>query len=403
MNTLLQIEIYTFQHKQMRVLGTYEEPWFAVKDICNILGISNVTMALKNIPEKWKGVKKFLTPSGEQEMLVVNEAGFYKLIIRSTKPEAQPFQEWACEEVFPSIRKKGEYILEEYKAKLEAQQKLLEKSKEILDEKESELEKQTKLTEEQAKALYDKNQLIKSLQREKQVVKGEKIVYLATADTAEEKGIYTIGKAKDINSRLDDYNANKLFNFKMVKYISCKSFTLMTAIEKIMLSKFNRYKCLSNRDVFKLPVGKDVTFFTQWYDYIEKFCEDIEDNIKLEEETFEEQKRLEKEKQKTRYQEIKDEQNKKVQCECGAIVSNHHLARHKTTGKHITTMKSKERVELEKRTKENQIVVEVVPVMTRVCDLCKVEKPLDEKNFTSIVYSFVSCDNKNKKKINNIV
>jgi prophage antirepressor-like protein len=38
----------------------------------------------QSLPDKWKGYRKFLTPSGEQELLVVNEAGFYRLIIRST-------------------------------------------------------------------------------------------------------------------------------------------------------------------------------------------------------------------------------------------------------------------------------------------------------------------------------
>ena len=59
-------------------------------------------------------------------MLVVNEAGLYKLIMRSNKPIAEKFQEWVCEDVLPSIRKKGEYILEEYKQKLEKQEKELE-------------------------------------------------------------------------------------------------------------------------------------------------------------------------------------------------------------------------------------------------------------------------------------
>jgi hypothetical protein len=81
---------------------------------------------------------------------------------------------------------------------------------------------------------------------------------------------------------------------------------------------------------------------------LKNFAEDIEDNLKLEEESAEEQKRLEKEKLNIKYL----EENKKVECECGTIVSNHHLALHKTSGKHITIMKSKERVELEKRAKE---------------------------------------------------
>jgi prophage antirepressor-like protein len=123
-----------------------------------IFEIANVTMALKNIPDKWKGVKKFLTPSGPQEMLYVNEAGLYKFVMRSNKPVAEKFQEWVCEEVLPSLRKKGEYVLEEYKIKLKEQQKQLDSEK--------------KKTEEQQDLIEKKDERIKKLQRETQVVKG---------------------------------------------------------------------------------------------------------------------------------------------------------------------------------------------------------------------------------------
>ncbi len=133
------------------VIGTHENPMFAAKDICNILGLSNSTISLRNIPDKWKGANKLLTPSGEQDMLTVTEAGLYKLVMRSTKPIAEKFQEWICEDVLPSIRKKGEYVLEEYKKKIEEQQKQLElKSKEV---------------EEKTQALSNEQKLVVSLKK----------------------------------------------------------------------------------------------------------------------------------------------------------------------------------------------------------------------------------------------
>jgi prophage antirepressor-like protein len=274
----IPIEIYNFQSKQLRVVGTYEDPWFAVKDICDILGLSNTHQSLLNIPDKWKGVCKINTPSGPQDMSIVNEAGMYKQILRSNKPAAIPFQEWVCEDVLTSIRKKGEYVLQEYKEKLEEQQKQLEQK---------DLE-----TKEQQKALKAKDEQIKKLQRETQVVNGKNVVYLCTTDEKEQEGVYTVGKTMNLKKRLDVYNNNKLYNFKIVKYISCKSSKLMDAIEQVILSKFNKYKSLSKRDVFQLPQGKDVSFFTQWYDYLNVCCEDIEDGITLEERTEEEKQEL---------------------------------------------------------------------------------------------------------------
>jgi prophage antirepressor-like protein len=47
------------------------------------------------------------------------------LILKSKKQIAKKFQEWVCDEVLPSIRKKGEFILESYKKKLEEKDKEL--------------------------------------------------------------------------------------------------------------------------------------------------------------------------------------------------------------------------------------------------------------------------------------
>jgi prophage antirepressor-like protein len=264
-----------FNKDEVRIVGTLSDPWFVVKDICKILDIKDNRSCLRIIPEEWKVDKKISTSGGEQKMNTINEYGLYKLIMRSDKPIAQKFQEWICGEVLPSIRRKGEYKLEEYKQKIEEQ-----------------------------------NNRIKKLQRETQVVEGKNVVYLATSEESEKDGIYTVGKAINLKNRLQAYNDNKLHNFKIVKYISCKSIQLMDAIEKIILAKFNKYKIISKRDVFQLPKEKDVSFFTKSYDYFSNYFEDIEDNIELEEPSEQEQELLNDE-IKEEKKEPKSEYNKK--------------------------------------------------------------------------------------------
>ena len=58
-------------------------------------------------------------------MRIINEAGLYKLIMRSNKPIAQKFQEHVCEVILPSIRKQGEYKL----------QSIIDKNKELEENK----------------------------------------------------------------------------------------------------------------------------------------------------------------------------------------------------------------------------------------------------------------------------
>ena len=46
-------------------------------------------------------------------LLWVNESGLYRLIMRSDKPNAKPFQKWVTREVLPSIRKTGSYSIQQ--------------------------------------------------------------------------------------------------------------------------------------------------------------------------------------------------------------------------------------------------------------------------------------------------
>ena len=279
-NNLLQIvDNSLFEGKVVRITGSFENPWFVAKDICDILGLNNVTNAVKHIPDKWRSSKILNTISGDQNVNIINESGLYKLVMRSNKPIAQKFQEWVCDDVLPNIRKKGEYRMnEEYQLKLTA----IENEKKKLEEEKDYAEH----------LLKQKEDHIKKLQRETQIVDGKNVVYLCTTDDQEPKGVFTVGKAINLKNRLQAYNNNKLHNFKVVKYISCKSARLMDCIEQMILHKLNKYKIFSNRDVFQLPDGKDVYFFTQWFDYLNKMCDDIEDDIVIEDRTDEEEHEL---------------------------------------------------------------------------------------------------------------
>ena len=105
-------ETITFSKKNIRILGSYNEPWFVAKDICEILQLKDVSNALLNIPEKWKGTNNFRTLGGNQDMLIINESALYKLIMRSNKPIAQKFQEVVCDDILLTLRRKGEYKIQ---------------------------------------------------------------------------------------------------------------------------------------------------------------------------------------------------------------------------------------------------------------------------------------------------
>jgi len=218
--------------------------------------------------------------------------------------------------------------------------KLEETLHEVIDEESNELRLQIEMKEE---IIQKKDEKIKKLQRETQVVDGRNVCYLCTTEEKEIEGIFTVGKAVNLKNRLNNYNNNKLFNFKMVYYISCKSVQLMDAIEKIILSKLNTYKIVSTRDVFQLPEGKDVSFFTQWFEYMRKFCDDIEEDIVLEERTEEEIKELndenieENKKAKSEYnKEYRSEHHEEIlEREANFRVMNKEILRERTLDYHF--------------------------------------------------------------------
>lgn len=86
------------------------EPWFAAKDVCELLGLDNSRQAVSRLDDDEKGVINSDTPGGKQELTFVNESGMYALIFQSRKPQARAFRKWVTGEVLPSLRKYGYYV-----------------------------------------------------------------------------------------------------------------------------------------------------------------------------------------------------------------------------------------------------------------------------------------------------
>lgn len=111
MSNQIQFQSFNFHSNAVRVItDPTGEFWFCGTDVCSILGYTNAPKALKDHCKE-KGITKryTLTEKGNQELIFINEPNLYRLIIKSRKPEAEPFEAWVFEEVLPQIRKKGSY------------------------------------------------------------------------------------------------------------------------------------------------------------------------------------------------------------------------------------------------------------------------------------------------------
>lgn len=85
------------------------EPCFVTKDVLGILELDRT--ALRKLDDDEKGVDLIHTLGGNQEVSTVTEPGFYKLVMRSRKPEAKAFQRWVTHEVLPALRRDGGYMV----------------------------------------------------------------------------------------------------------------------------------------------------------------------------------------------------------------------------------------------------------------------------------------------------
>ena len=87
---------------EIRFVEHNGEWWAVAADITKALNIKNTSEAVngnhkknaKGLADSQKGICKLYTLGGEQEILIVNEPGIYRLIFRSNKPEAEVFQDW---------------------------------------------------------------------------------------------------------------------------------------------------------------------------------------------------------------------------------------------------------------------------------------------------------------------
>lgn len=89
------------------------EVWFAATDVAKALGYrdaNQITRALDDDEKRWsEGTLSECTHS-HLGIRLINESGLYRVLMRSQRPEAIPFQRWLAHEVVPEIRRNGGYI-----------------------------------------------------------------------------------------------------------------------------------------------------------------------------------------------------------------------------------------------------------------------------------------------------
>ena len=105
-----ELSIFDYKGKQVRTLQKDGETWWVLKDVCAVLGISDVRRVAERLDvDEWSQTPVSDRLGRSQDTYIINESGLYNVILRSDKAEAKPFRKWVTGEVLPSIRKTGGY------------------------------------------------------------------------------------------------------------------------------------------------------------------------------------------------------------------------------------------------------------------------------------------------------
>ena len=103
------LEVFSYKNQQVRTVEQDGQVWFVAKDVCDVLGLSDVSMATRALDNDEKDTSKVCTLGGMQDMTIISEPGLYKLAFKSHKPEAKKFVRWVTHTVLPTIRQTGHF------------------------------------------------------------------------------------------------------------------------------------------------------------------------------------------------------------------------------------------------------------------------------------------------------
>ena len=90
-----ELQVFSYYGSDVRTLEQDNGIWFVAKDVCDILGLTNPTEALKQLDEDEKNTLRISEGNrGNPNTNIISESGLYALIFRSNKPEARAFSRW---------------------------------------------------------------------------------------------------------------------------------------------------------------------------------------------------------------------------------------------------------------------------------------------------------------------
>lgn len=228
----------TVNNNLVPIIGDYDNPLFAGKELCEALGYQNSQKALfKHVKTKHKTTlseyKKLQPAVGcnflsikqkpsyhEGKAVYITEHGAYHLAMKCQLSIGDEFRDWLAEDVIPTLRKTGQYkILKEKEDKLNESMSLLAiKNTELENEKEKGVLTRSmlkKVEDEKQKIEEEKDKALRKMLRLKEITITQKertitqIIYISTSKSYAAQHRFKVGGVEGrrrLKGRLSDYN-----------------------------------------------------------------------------------------------------------------------------------------------------------------------------------------------------
>ncbi|MCM1271012.1 MAG: phage antirepressor KilAC domain-containing protein [Ruminococcus flavefaciens] len=113
----MENEIKIFESEEfgkVRTVVKDGEPWLVGKDVANILEYRNGSRDInRHVDEDDRCKIMIFDGNQNKETIIINESGFYSLVLSSKMPKAKEFRRWVTSHVLPTLRRTGGYVANE--------------------------------------------------------------------------------------------------------------------------------------------------------------------------------------------------------------------------------------------------------------------------------------------------
>lgn len=239
----------------MIIIDNNNTLWFSGIQIAKILGYKKPDDAVRNhVSQKYKRSLKDIVnniketfPNAQPHAIFIQEYGLYEFLVKGDNKKSEKFREWIYEDVIPSLREKGQYIIDE-------------KQKKKVDKLNKELKK-----------IKSHNVKLLNNQRKIKFPHGGILYIIQPSELSNTSKQFKIGETMEMSDRIGPINTTVPDNVKVLYALQVND---PIAVELCVKGALNRYRYRDKKEYFTCPLKKIIKAY--------ETCSNIVDDVMCE-------------------------------------------------------------------------------------------------------------------------